>query len=94
MSPLSLQVVCPGLHLRLSFPSRFRNFSALEPSKFQNKTNGITPRRWLLLCNPGLAELIAEVWGSFDAPGSLGHDQVAFKKLRFSASVRPSGRST
>lgn len=45
-----------------NFPSnRFRNFSELEPDKFQNKTNGITPRRWLLLCNPGLAELIAEV---------------------------------
>nr|XP_061798126.1 glycogen phosphorylase, liver form isoform X3 [Nerophis lumbriciformis] len=41
----------------------FRDFSDLEPAKFQNKTNGITPRRWLLLCNPGLAELIAEVIG-------------------------------
>lgn len=40
---------------------RFRDFSELEPEKFQNKTNGITPRRWLLLCNPGLADLIAEV---------------------------------
>ena len=40
---------------------RFRDFSEMEPDKFQNKTNGITPRRWLLLCNPGLAELIAEV---------------------------------
>lgn len=44
-----------------SSPNRFRDFSELEPEKFQNKTNGITPRRWLLLCNPGLAELIAEV---------------------------------
>lgn len=43
------------------FPNRFRDFSEMEPKKFQNKTNGITPRRWLLLCNPGLAELIAEV---------------------------------
>ncbi|PWA29802.1 hypothetical protein CCH79_00007956 [Gambusia affinis] len=41
----------------------FKDFSDLEPGKFQNKTNGITPRRWLLLCNPGLAELIAEVIG-------------------------------
>lgn len=42
-------------------PHSFEDFAALEPEKFQNKTNGITPRRWLLLCNPGLAELIAEV---------------------------------
>uniref|UniRef100_A0A6I8RW23 Alpha-1,4 glucan phosphorylase n=1 Tax=Xenopus tropicalis TaxID=8364 RepID=A0A6I8RW23_XENTR len=42
---------------------RFKDFSDLEPGKFQNKTNGITPRRWLLLCNPGLAELIAEKIG-------------------------------
>ncbi|CAJ0968490.1 unnamed protein product, partial [Ranitomeya imitator] len=41
----------------------FKDFSEIEPEKFQNKTNGITPRRWLLLCNPGLAELIAEKIG-------------------------------
>ncbi|XP_074023924.1 glycogen phosphorylase, muscle form-like, partial [Numenius arquata] len=39
---------------------RFKDFYELEPHKFQNKTNGITPRRWLLLCNPGLAEVIAQ----------------------------------
>lgn len=39
----------------------FKDFYELEPEKFQNKTNGITPRRWLLLCNPGLAETIVEV---------------------------------
>ncbi|KAJ7345311.1 hypothetical protein JRQ81_001261 [Phrynocephalus forsythii] len=41
----------------------FKDFAEVEPEKFQNKTNGITPRRWLLLCNPGLAELIAEKIG-------------------------------
>uniref|UniRef100_A0A803YID4 Alpha-1,4 glucan phosphorylase n=1 Tax=Meleagris gallopavo TaxID=9103 RepID=A0A803YID4_MELGA len=41
----------------------FKDFYELDPEKFQNKTNGITPRRWLLLCNPGLADVIAEKIG-------------------------------
>lgn len=44
-----------------SFISRFKDFYDIDPQKFQNKTNGITPRRWLVMCNPGLAEAIAEV---------------------------------
>ncbi|KAL3968569.1 C-type lectin domain family 4 member E [Sarotherodon galilaeus] len=51
------------IHSNIIKTQVFRNFSELEPKKFQNKTNGITPRRWLLLCNPGLAELIAEAIG-------------------------------
>lgn len=35
----------------------------MNPDKFQNKTNGITPRRWLLLCNSALADVIAEQIG-------------------------------
>ncbi|XP_015257509.1 PREDICTED: glycogen phosphorylase, muscle form-like [Cyprinodon variegatus] len=38
----------------------FKDFYEMDPEKFQNKTNGITPRRWLVMCNPGLAEVIAE----------------------------------
>lgn len=38
----------------------FKNFYELHPEKFQNKTNGITPRRWLLMCNPGLSEVITD----------------------------------
>uniref|UniRef100_A0A7N8YQ69 Alpha-1,4 glucan phosphorylase n=1 Tax=Mastacembelus armatus TaxID=205130 RepID=A0A7N8YQ69_9TELE len=51
------------IHSNIIKTEVFHDFSELEPEKFQNKTNGITPRRWLLLCNPGLAELIAEVIG-------------------------------
>src|SRR5690606_38712271 len=36
----------------------FQDFCAREPNKFINETNGVTPRRWLLKCNPGLAQLI------------------------------------
>uniref|UniRef100_A0A8C0EYK0 Alpha-1,4 glucan phosphorylase n=1 Tax=Bubo bubo TaxID=30461 RepID=A0A8C0EYK0_BUBBB len=48
------------IHSDIVKNSVFKDFYELEPEKFQNKTNGITPRRWLLLCNPGLADIIAE----------------------------------
>ncbi|KAM7109445.1 glycogen phosphorylase, liver form isoform 1-T2 [Ciconia maguari] len=51
------------IHSEIVKTEVFKDFAVLEPEKFQNKTNGITPRRWLLLCNPGLAELIAEKIG-------------------------------
>uniref|UniRef100_A0A8C3BW27 Alpha-1,4 glucan phosphorylase n=1 Tax=Cairina moschata TaxID=8855 RepID=A0A8C3BW27_CAIMO len=51
------------IHSDIVKHSVFKDFYELEPEKFQNKTNGITPRRWLLLCNPGLADVIAEKIG-------------------------------
>jgi len=39
----------------------FKNFFEMSPEKFQNKTNGITPRRWLRVCNPALSEVLVEV---------------------------------
>jgi glucan phosphorylase len=39
----------------------FKSFYELTPDKFQNKTNGITPRRWLVLSNPNLSDAIVEV---------------------------------
>jgi starch phosphorylase len=52
-----------ALHSRLLTEGLFRDFFELWPEKFNNKTNGVTPRRWLAWCNPGLRELISEKIG-------------------------------
>lgn len=51
------------LHSELIKKTLFKNFYELWPEKFQNKTNGITPRRWLLMCNPMLSDLISDKIG-------------------------------
>jgi glycogen phosphorylase len=51
------------LHTALLKKSLFPEFDALYPGKFQNKTNGITPRRWLLKANPRLSALITQKIG-------------------------------
>jgi starch phosphorylase len=45
----------------------FRDFAALFPDKFQNKTNGVTIRRWLHHCNPLLSALITEAVGGSES---------------------------
>jgi len=52
-----------AIHSDLIKKTLFKPFFEFWPEKFQNKTNGITPRRWLLLCNPLLADLISEKIG-------------------------------
>jgi starch phosphorylase len=46
------------IHSNLIKSGLFRNFHEFFPTKFQNKTNGVTPRRWIHCCNPELSELI------------------------------------
>jgi glycogen phosphorylase len=53
-----------ALHTRLLKESLLKDFYALYPDRFNNKTNGITPRRWLRTCNLGLSALIDETLGS------------------------------
>jgi starch phosphorylase len=52
-----------ALHTQLLKSDLFPEFDALYPGKFNNKTNGITPRRWLLACNPRLSSLITSKIG-------------------------------
>jgi len=52
-----------AIHSELVKTSLAPDFFALFPERFNNKTNGITPRRWLLQSNPGLASLIATAVG-------------------------------
>tara|TARA_R110002126_G_scaffold227147_2_gene371783 strand:- start:29122 stop:31602 length:2481 start_codon:yes stop_codon:yes gene_type:complete len=52
-----------ALHSRLVKETLFKDFDELYPDKFTNKTNGITPRRWLKQCNADLSDLITEEIG-------------------------------
>jgi len=52
-----------ALHSRLLREGLFRDFAELWPERFNNKTNGVTQRRWLAACNPGLASLITDTIG-------------------------------
>ena len=52
-----------ALHTQLLTAGLFKDFYALWPEKFNNKTNGVTPRRWLAYCNPSLSHIISEKIG-------------------------------
>jgi starch phosphorylase len=52
-----------AIHSRLLRTMTVKDFSDMFPERFNNKTNGVTPRRWLLLCNPALAQVITEAIG-------------------------------
>ena len=49
-----------ALHTELMKETVFADLHKLYPERINNKTNGVTPRRWLLECNPGLTKLIAD----------------------------------
>jgi len=53
-----------AIHSELLKKGLFRDFYELWPEKFNNKTNGVTPRRWLAVANPGLRELLSNTIGT------------------------------
>ena len=55
------------IHSEILKNDLFKDWYAVYPQRFQNKTNGITPRRWLGLCNPELTELLEK----YVSPGFL-----------------------
>ena len=52
-----------GIHSQLLRSNTVRELAELFPERFNNKTNGVTPRRWLLLANPALSALITDAIG-------------------------------
>lgn len=55
-----------ALHTEILKKDTLKEWYKLMPEKFSNKTNGVTPRRWLRTCNPELSGLITELLGNED----------------------------
>ncbi|WP_295216343.1 glycogen/starch/alpha-glucan phosphorylase [Ruminococcus sp.] len=53
-----------AIHTEILKDSVLKDWYSIYPERFQNKTNGITQRRWLALCNPELSALLTELCGS------------------------------
>ena len=74
-----------AIHSELLRTKTVPDFAELFPDRFNNKTNGVTPRRWLLIANPDLAGLVTDaqsrVLDSGDAPidglFAVGVDQAS-----------------
>ena len=72
-----------ALHTELLKTNVLRDFYELTPEKFSNKTNGVTPRRWMVLSNPGLTRLLTARLGA----GWI-HDLEKLRRLEPLASDR------
>ncbi len=62
-----------ALHTELIKSELMPDFYELWPERFNNKTNGVTPRRWMLQANPALSDLITQRIGRNWVEGSLKH---------------------
>ncbi|WP_250957838.1 glycogen/starch/alpha-glucan phosphorylase [Rhizobium sp. CG5] len=78
-----------ALHTELMKETVFADLHKIYPTRINNKTNGITPRRWLMQCNPGLTSLIREAIGEeflddaakLTALDAFAHDDAFQKKF-------------
>ena len=77
------------LHTEILKNTELNNFYKIYPEKFNNKTNGITFRRWLLHCDPEMTEFITSLIGpgfkknaeELEKLGAYVNDEEVFKKL-------------
>jgi glycogen phosphorylase len=88
-----------AIHSELLRTTTVKDLAGLFPERFNNKTNGVTPRRWLLLSNPALAEAITSAIGEgwitdlsqLEQLKPLAEDrgfQRVFRKAKYEAKVR------
>ena len=91
-----------AIHSELLRTTTVKDLAEMYPERFNNKTNGVTPRRWLALCNPELASTITEAIGDswitdlirLDKLKPLANDKSflkAFRKSKRDAKVRFAG---
>ena len=71
-----------ALHTRAAQARRAARLRELFPERFNNKTNGVTPRRWLTWCNPRLSQLITSRIGDgwVDGPGPAARAGAARRR--------------
>ena len=76
-----------AIHTELLRATTVQDFAEMFPERFNNKTNGVTPRRWLLLANPPLARVITDAIGDgwITDLDQLRKAQAAGRRQRISA---------
>ena len=84
-----------AIHSALLRSTTVKDLAEMFPERFSNKTNGVTPRRWLLLANPALARIVTEAIGDgwMTDLGQLGRLKPLAEDRGFRDAVRAAKRS-
>ena len=85
-----------AIHSALLRSTTVKDLAEMFPERFSNKTNGVTPRRWLLLANPALARIVTEAIGDgwMTDLGQLGRLKPLADDRGFRDAVRAAKRSS